>query len=80
MNAVIYTKGGCNFCDRAKDLLEDMNIVYMELPIRTYKEVYLQDAEAYATSPKVFLDGQLIGGYTELAAYFKAQADGKKED
>jgi len=68
MNAVIYTKGNCVYCDRAKDLLEDMDIVSTKLPISEYKLQYLGDENASATAPQVFLDGRHVGGYTDLSA------------
>lgn len=67
MNAVIYTKPGCIYCDKAKDLLEDMDIPYFENPIEDYKYIYLGSTEAHATSPQIFLDGKHVGGYTELS-------------
>lgn len=69
MNAQVYTKSGCIYCDKAKDLLEDMDIPYMEFPIETYKTVYLDDPEAKASSPQIFLDGQHIGGYDDLRTH-----------
>lgn len=69
MNAQIYTKGGCTYCDKAKDLLEDMDIVYQEFPIEMYKNVYLGDPEAKCSSPQIFLDGEHIGGYDDLRTH-----------
>lgn len=65
MNTIIYTKPGCVYCDRAKDLLEDMDIPYLEAPLEQYKEQYAVD---HCTAPQIFLDGKHVGGYTELYA------------
>lgn len=68
MNAIIYTKPGCIYCDKAKDLLDDMDIPFTEQPIVDYKYLYLGSAEAHCTAPQIFLDGEHVGGYTELSS------------
>lgn len=68
MQAVVYTKDGCVYCDRAKELLEDMDINYTEAHISEYKLTYLGSAEAACTSPQIFLDDVHVGGYSDLLA------------
>lgn len=69
---ILYTKPGCVYCDRAKDLLEDMDKAYLELPIEEYKVNYLGSVDAKCTAPQIFLDGEHVGGYSDL--YLKVRA------
>lgn len=57
----IITKDDCPYCVRAKALLSSQGISYKEIPRASVKDF------AFATVPQIWLDGQHIGGYTELA-------------
>jgi len=57
----IITKDDCPYCVRAKALLTQHGISYKEIPRASVKDF------AFATVPQIWLDGQHIGGYTELA-------------
>ncbi|MDJ1176783.1 glutathione peroxidase [Roseofilum capinflatum] len=67
----LFTKVGCPFCAKAKDLLKDKGLEYEEITLadavttRSLKAITGKD-----TVPQVFIDGQHIGGSEELAAYF----------
>lgn len=65
--AIIYTKPSCIYCDRAKDLLEDMDIPYTEFPLPQYRETYSIPDEKRVTAPQIFLDGTHVGGYDDLS-------------
>jgi glutaredoxin 3 len=64
----IYTTRWCGYCVRAKALLEGKRI--------TYEEVALDDDAGFRqrlydltggwTVPQIVIDGEPIGGYTEL--------------
>jgi glutaredoxin 3 len=69
MNAVIWSSVGCVWCDKAKALLETKNISYEEKMIGSgYKKEDLLEAVPGARSvPQIFLDGEYIGGFDQLA-------------
>lgn len=74
MNAEIYTKTDCNYCVRAKELFKKKNVEYREFILGTDfdKEDLLVKAPYARSVPQIWLDGNYIGGYTELAAFFNS--------
>jgi glutaredoxin 3 len=84
MEAEIYTKTDCPYCVRAKALLNDRGIAYKEFIISpgfgenqpssnqqyVTRESLLERAPHAKTVPQIWLEGNYIGGYTELAAFF----------
>ena len=85
MQAEIYTKPGCGYCVKAKTLFEEKGINYKEYIISmgfdeeslgenqfyVSKSQLLEKAPEAKTVPQIWLEGNYIGGYTELAAFFK---------
>lgn len=74
MNAEIYTKTDCNYCVRAKELFKNKNIKYKELVLGSdyTREDLLKKVPQARSVPQIWLDGNYIGGYTELAAFFNS--------
>jgi len=74
MKAIVWSKNNCTYCDQAKALLKLKNIEFEEKNIeKDYSREQLLEAVPNArTVPQVFLDGQVIGGFNELSAYFKS--------
>jgi len=71
MKAVVWSKDQCPYCVQAKQLLESKGIEYEERNIMhgTWTREQLLEAVPNArTVPQIFLDGELIGGFTELKA------------
>jgi glutaredoxin len=68
MNAVVWSKDHCPFCEQAKSLLKLKGIEFEEKKIgHGYTREQLLEAVPDArTVPQIFLDEQLIGGFTEL--------------
>jgi glutaredoxin len=68
MKAIIWSKYHCTYCDQAKALLTSMGIQFEEKKIGDgYSKEELLEAVPYARSvPQIFLDGELVGGFTEL--------------
>ena len=68
-NVVIYTTGICGFCHAAKRLLDQKEVEYRE--IRTEGRADLRDwlveASGQRTVPQVFINGESIGGFSELS-------------
>jgi glutaredoxin 3 len=72
MQAVIWSKDFCGYCDRAKRLLEQKGIKYEERKIGSgwTKEQLLESVPTARTVPQIFLDDKLIGGHDDLVKYF----------
>jgi len=73
MKAIVWSKNACPFCDQAKNLLKLQGIEFEERNISTdwTREQLLEAVPDARTVPQIFLDEQLIGGFTELRKYFK---------
>ena len=73
MEVEIYTKDKCVWCTRAKNLMNDFNISYLEHDLSDEderKEFYKKVGENVLTVPQVYIDGNRIGGYKELSDWF----------
>jgi glutaredoxin len=73
MKAVIWSKDACPFCDQAKNLLKLKGIEYEERNISRdwTREQLLEAVPDARTVPQIFLDDELIGGFTELRKHLK---------
>ena len=71
MKAVVWSKYHCPYCDQAKALLKMKGIEFEERKIGDVwtKEELLEEVPTARTVPQIILDGQLIGGFTELKAH-----------
>ncbi len=65
----IYTKDWCPFCTRAKSFLQIKQIAYNELDVTSDSalEQEMVERSGRKTVPQVFIDGQPVGGYDDLA-------------
>ena len=72
----VYTKSGCGYCTKVKELFMQDRIYYEEINCDEYlkdketKESFLEFIQTitnieYRTFPMVFIKGQFIGGFTE---------------
>jgi glutaredoxin len=68
MKAIVWSKYQCPYCDQAKALLSNKGIAYEERKIGDgwTKEDLLEAIPTARSVPQIFLDDQLIGGFTEL--------------
>jgi glutaredoxin len=73
MKAIVWSKNACPFCDQAKNLLKLKGIEFEERNISTdwTREQLLEAVPNARTVPQIFLDQQLIGGFTELRKHLK---------
>ena len=67
----VYTTTYCPYCVRAKDLLKRRGISFEEIQISddddaAWDELYQRSK--MQTVPQIYVDGQILGGYNELAA------------
>ena len=76
MKAIVWSKDHCPYCVQAKTLLSQKGIEFEERKIGDgwTKEQLLEAAPDARTVPQIFLDGELVGGFTELRAKFLAEA------
>jgi glutaredoxin 3 len=78
MKAVIWSKYNCPYCDQAKALLTQRGIKYEERKIGDgyTREELLEAVPNARTVPQIFLNNQLIGGFTELKKHMEETAGG----
>ena len=76
MRAIVWSKDNCPYCVQAKALLNQKNIEFEERKIGDgwTKDQLLEAVPHARTVPQIFLDGDLVGGFTELRAKFLAEA------
>ena len=68
MKAIVWSKDQCPYCDQAKALLKSRDIEFEERNIMHgwTREQLLEAVPNARTVPQIFLDDQLVGGFTEL--------------
>jgi glutaredoxin len=73
MKAIVWSKYNCPYCDQAKALLKQKGIQIEERKIGDgYSKEELMEAVPDArTVPQIFVDEQLIGGFTELKKFLE---------
>jgi len=73
MKAIVWSKYNCPYCDQAKALLKMKGIQFEEKKIGDgyTKEELLEAVPTARTVPQIFIDEQLIGGFTELRAHLQ---------
>lgn len=71
-NVTIFGKENCAYCIRAKMLCDLNDIQY------TYIDILYDDEaldffmeQGFKSVPQVYVDGELVGGFTEFAEYVK---------
>ena len=72
-NIVVWSKQQCPFCDKAKAKLDAMHINYEVKMIGT--DVQLEDlleaVPGARSVPQIQINGENIGGYTDLLKYIE---------
>ena len=68
MKAIVWSKYHCPYCDQAKALLSSKGIQFEEKKIGDgyTKEELLETVPTTRSVLQIFLDGELVGGFTEL--------------
>ncbi|WP_312241250.1 GrxA family glutaredoxin [Pantoea sp.] len=81
MFAVIFGRSSCPYCVRAKELAEkltaerdDFDYRYVDIQAEGITKADLEKTagKPVSTVPQIFLDQQHVGGYTDFAAWTKA--------
>ena len=75
MTTIVYSKNHCPYCDMAKKLLEEKNEPYKEININhvSNPDTVLKEISGITNSktfPQIVLNGNYIGGYTDLRDYY----------
>jgi len=78
MSAIVWSKYNCPYCDQAKALLTQRGIKYEERKIGDgySREELLEAVPNARTVPQIFINNQLIGGFTELRRHLEETAGG----
>jgi glutaredoxin 3 len=78
MTAIVWSKYNCPYCDQAKALLTQRGIKYEERKIGDgySREDLLEAVPNARTVPQIFINNQLIGGFTELRQHIEETAGG----
>ncbi|WP_319782316.1 glutathione peroxidase [Oceanisphaera sp. IT1-181] len=66
----VFSKPGCPFCLRAKQMLSDKNMRFEEVVLgKGVSSTTLKAVSGRSTVPQIFIDGRHIGGSEELTEY-----------
>ena len=71
MNRIeIYSKSWCPYCAKAKALLKSKALEYSEVDVTTDvgREAEMVERSGRRSVPQIFIDGEPVGGYDDLAA------------
>jgi len=68
-DVVIYTTGLCGFCHAAKRLLDGKGVTYQEIRTEGRSDLrhWLVEASGQRTVPQIFINGDSVGGFSELS-------------
>jgi glutaredoxin 3 len=71
----IYTTPICPYCARAKRLLSDKGVAFVEIDVSrdpAKRDEMMARAEGRYTVPQIFIDGQGVGGSDDIHALDRA--------
>jgi|TARA_B100001996_G_scaffold186294_1_gene142486 glutaredoxin len=73
MEAKVYGTPRCSWCDRVAKILEDREVTVEKIDVSGRKDLIkeMQKAaeEKVTTVPQVIIDGEYVGGYTEVERF-----------
>jgi len=78
-DVTVYTTEPCSFCARVKGILSSRGVEFSEVNLTRDPagRVELAQRTGMMTFPQVLVDGELLGGFSEVQA---AAEDGRLED
>lgn len=67
---VIYTTASCPYCLDAKELLAEKKVDFKEIRVEGRPDLrsFLMSTSGQHTVPQVFINGQSVGGCSDIAA------------
>ena len=73
MNFAVYSKDGCAFCDRVKQVLQlgEFNYVEYKLGQDFDRPAFYEEFGTGSTFPQVVLNGVQLGGCQETVKYLR---------
>lgn len=65
---LVFSITGCPFCARAKSLLNDLQVPFVEVNLEKHPErrYEMQEKTGRRTVPQIFFNSKHIGGYDDL--------------
>ncbi len=71
----VYSTAQCPYCIMAKQLLERKGVSYQEVRVdlNPAKRQEMMQKSRKRTVPQIFINGEAIGGYTDLVALERAK-------
>ena len=75
MNFAVYSKNGCPYCDKVKQVLEltGSKFVVYNLDQHFNKDAFYEEFGQGSTFPQVVCDGKKLGGCVDTIQYLKEQ-------
>ena len=73
-DVVVYSTDYCPYCRAAKDLLRSKGVAFREVDVTgddAMREKLVEMTGGRTTVPQIFVDGKAMGGYDDLAAFFR---------
>ncbi|MEE9328109.1 MAG: glutaredoxin 3 [Cocleimonas sp.] len=69
-NVTMYATRFCPYCMRARSLLKKKGIEFEEIAVSSGNGLWREMAEKSGrnTVPQIFIDGESVGGYDDIAA------------
>jgi glutaredoxin 3 len=72
---IIYRTTYCPYCDMAKRLFQDLGVEFDEVDVTNDSEMrhkLVRMTGGRRTVPQIFINGESVGGYTDVAALQKS--------
>ena len=73
MEAKMYSTSRCSWCDRVAKMLEENEVIVEKIDISgdktLMKEMQKAAVKKVTSVPQVIIDGNFIGGYTEVERF-----------
>lgn len=69
----VYTKPGCSYCLKAKELLQNNNVPYKEFSVDEpeNRKYFIEKFPSVKSLPFVMNGDEVVGGYAELLDLIK---------
>lgn len=69
-DVIMYSTRFCPYCMRARRLLRNKGIDFEEIPVGGKNELWeeMEQRSGRNTVPQIFIDGESVGGYDDIAA------------
>jgi thioredoxin reductase (NADPH) len=71
-HVILYSKDNCDYCVKAKSLLNNLGLTYTEKKIENFlttEALFEEIGKQVRSMPQIKINGELIGGYNQLIEY-----------